>query len=111
VGSPFKRKRKAPAEAIIFGQFGIRFVRWKCDEARDFRGRVTGRLYAFSSLHPVKPVDKRDMPGLAEDGGRENFEGEFDVKPGEAVDLRPKEQRPPADEGPEEVEDGKELAD
>ena len=73
------------------------------------QSRETGARAASRPPAAVKPVDKRDMPGLAEEGGRENFEGEFDVKPGEAVDLRPK-QKPATDE-PEEVADGEKLAD
>ena len=77
-----------------FGEFGISFVRWLGEGGHDFRGRVTGQLYAFTELHPVKPVDKRDLPGLAEEGGRENFEGLHDVKTDEMRQL--KQAKPPA---------------
>jgi len=88
VRSPFQRKRKTPKEAIRFGEFGINFVRWLGESGCDFRGRITGQLYAFTELHPVKPVDKRDLPGLAKEGGRENFEGLHDVKADEMRQLR-----------------------
>lgn len=39
----------------------------------EFTGRATGRRYTWNERQPRVWVDKRDLPGLALDGGREAF--------------------------------------
>ena len=38
-----------------------------------FVGKVSTRKYAWTAERPVLRVDRRDMPGLSADGGRQNF--------------------------------------
>jgi len=102
VRSPF-RPKSTTVPTVRFGEFGLRFVRWLCDEGRDFRGAVTGELYAFSPNHPVKPVDKRDLPELVKEGGRENFEGLHGVR------FEREEKEPEPEPEPEEVENAERL--
>jgi len=39
-----------------------------------FTGRASKRKYRWTAERPVLRVDRRDMPGLGADGGRQNFE-------------------------------------
>ena len=73
--SPFRRKSARPKKLIVFGEQGVKPVRYVGDLPVEYRGRVTGTLYVWNERHPTRGVDKRDLPGLAEDGGRHNFEG------------------------------------
>ena len=62
-----------PQNRVVFGAKGLKWVKW-LGEIRDFRGEVTGVLYAFPEHHRTKGVDLRDLPAMVKDGGRENWE-------------------------------------
>lgn len=98
-----------PANRVTFGEKGLKWVKW-LGEIRDFRGAVTGCLYAFPEHHRTKGVDLRDLPGLVKDGGRENWEDiegkKFDVPEPEEKPTpkpppeKPKVEKPPAKPAP-----------
>jgi len=98
----------APARRIIYGEKGLKWVKW-LGEPRDFRGCVTGRLYAFAEQHRTKGVDLRDLPEMVKDGGRENWEDIQGKTLDEPEPEKPKAKKPPAEPAPvleEEVVDG-----
>ena len=70
---PHRTRRKTPAENIRFGEQGVLPVRYLGQMPRDFRGAVTGTLYAYSERHPVKMVDKRDLPQMTKETGRKDL--------------------------------------
>ena len=108
-----------PPNRVRFGEKGIKWVKW-LGEVRDFRGTVTGCLYAFPEQHRSKGVDLRDLPAMVKEGGRENWEDiegkmldepepeEPPEKPAPQPSARPKAKKPPAELVPasEEVVDG-----
>ena len=109
----------APARRIVYGEKGLKWVKW-LGEVRDFRGEVTGLLYAFPEQHRTKGVDLRDLPEMVKDGGRENWEdieGKIldepepekpPEKPAAKPPEKPKAKEPPAEPASvlEEVADG-----
>ena len=108
----------APGRKIIYGEKGLKWVKW-LGEPRDFRGCVTGLLYAFPEQHRAKGVDLRDLPEMVKDGGRENWEDIEGKKlilkepkperPAPKPSEEPKAKKPPAEPAPvleEEVVDG-----
>ena len=110
-----------PPNRVVFGAKGLKWVKW-LGEVRDFRGAVTGCLYAFPEQHRTKGVDLRDLPAMVKDGGRENWEDiqgkmldepEPEKPPEKKPAPRPPEKlqakKPPAEPSPaldEEVVDG-----
>lgn len=68
--SAFRRKSR---RAIRWGQLGVTLVDYLGDFPAEFTGHVTGRRYTWNERQPQVWVDKRDLPGLALDGGREAF--------------------------------------
>ena len=110
----------APAQKIIYGEKGLKWVKW-LGEPRDFRGCVTGLLYAFPEQHRAKGVDLRDLPEMVKDGGRENWEDiqgkkldepepeKPSEKPAPKPPVKPEAKKPPVEPAPvldEEVVDG-----
>ena len=89
---PFKRKRRAPKELIVWGECGVRHVAYKGEMPQDFVGHFTQARYAFNERRPALGVDVRDLPGLAQDGGRENFEG---LPEPERPKAKPKQEEQP----------------
>ena len=96
-----------PAQRIVYGEKGLKWVKWS-GEPRDFRGCVTGRLYAFAEQHRTKGVDLRDLPEMVKDGGRENWEDIQGKTLDEPEPEKPKAKKPPAEPAPvlEEIADG-----
>lgn len=79
-----------PQNRVVFGEKGLKWVKW-LGEVRDFRGAVTGCLYAFPEQHRTKGVDLRDLPEMVKDGGRENWE---DIEGKQLVLKEPKPEKP-----------------
>ena len=85
-----------PAQRIVYGEKGLKWVKW-LGEPRDFRGCMTGRLYAFAEQHRTKGVDLRDLPKMVKEGGRENWEdieGKMLDEPAPELSEKPKAKKP-----------------
>ncbi|NIQ91284.1 MAG: hypothetical protein GWN93_20665 [Deltaproteobacteria bacterium] len=67
-------RRKAPKEKIIYGEKGVKGIRYSGEMPRDYRGTCTGLLYAFNERRPLLGIDARDVPGLVKEFGVDNLE-------------------------------------
>ena len=67
-------RRRSPKEKMIFGEQGVKGIRYSGEMPRDYRGKCTGMLYAFNERRPLLGIDARDVPGLVKELGSENLE-------------------------------------
>jgi len=88
------------AQRVNFGEKGIKWVKW-LGEPRDFRGCVTGILYAFPPQYRTRGVDLRDLPRMVKDGGRENWEDIEGKTLEPEPEPKPKVTRQPVEPAPE----------
>ena len=70
--SPFRRRQRG--RRVRFGAKGIVALRYLGEMPFETRGEYTGHLYAWNKNYPMRHVDKRDLPGLEKEVGKENFE-------------------------------------
>jgi len=50
-------------------------VKYGGDLPKTFTGQFTRQKYTWTEERPVIRVDRRDMPGLRKEAGRDNLEG------------------------------------
>ena len=70
--SPFRRRQRG--RRIRFGEKGVVALCYLGDLPFETRGEYTGHLYAWNKNYPMRHVDKRDLPGLEKEVGKDDFE-------------------------------------